>query len=50
MNEKCFYRVSNKEIYETLRRIEKKMTIAYWTSGTSLALSLLIIGGILILK
>jgi hypothetical protein len=50
MNEKCFYKVSNKDIYEKLMKIERKMTIAYWTSGTSLALSILIIGGILIIK
>lgn len=50
MSEKCFYRVSNKEIYDTLRRIERKMVIAYWTSCTSLALSILIIGGILIIR
>jgi hypothetical protein len=47
MNEKCFYKVSNKDIYEKLMKIERKMTIAYWTSGTALTLSILTIGLIL---
>jgi hypothetical protein len=42
-----FYKITNKQIYEKICLIERKMTIAYWTGGTSLTLSLLIVGGLI---
>ncbi|MDD4110488.1 MAG: hypothetical protein PHS54_02925 [Clostridia bacterium] len=40
-------KISNEEIYNKLCLIEKKMTVAYWTSCTSLTLSLMLIGGLI---
>jgi len=46
-NNSTFCKISNKQIYDKICAIEKKMVVAYWTGGTSLTISLLLIGGLI---
>lgn len=47
MNEDCFYKVTNKQIYDKLLTIEKKTMIATYTASTAITLSLICIGVII---